>query len=425
MNSKNKLFYTTIISILFFFSAVDLNIGFFIANDNIQGPSSAVEDIYEDNDTFETAYELTPNFYNNSMGWYDAEYFNVSVNAGDLLQVTAQNVDNDVDVYVALYDNFENRIENSNSGNDVPSITIASPTDTFYIVYIGNFADDGLYSLNISVSTPVIPEDSFEHNNYFESATAISPGYYPNMQSYNEDYYNLSVNAGDWLLLNLKVNEDSPLDLVLFLKDNSDNTLDLEGFSILNKNDVTVSYVSNITQNLIIYIHRGDETDFGSYQLNISRVISPIIEDMYEYNLDLFEVPHIFKGNYTNLAWFNIDKYEVSLKAGELLEASITSNNDVDLDLLLMTENIWDSKGSLTEGSSNESVSYVASEDINVTIHIDGVMGKYGYYNMSISIGPNPDPDDDGWSIPGYSFTIFSVLCIAFIYIIMHRKKLS
>jgi len=190
---------TYYIQVISYDTAYDLDTAYNLQlSGTVLGNSSP--DGYEENDTFDTATEIT------SAGTYqgyfdtqnDSDYYVIDVTSAGTLHATITH--NKVLSYIYLYDNFQEKIINTGLPEKNKTLTYSLTPGTYYIrvVSYGKKYDlDNAYNLQLSgtVLGSTSP-DRFEENNSFDTATEITradtyQGYFDTQN--DSDYYVFEV----------------------------------------------------------------------------------------------------------------------------------------------------------------------------------------------------------------------------------------
>ncbi len=336
------------------------------------------DDDYEQNDVFEYASPITIGIHPDLI-YNDHDYYNISVLEGESIEIS---LESNLYLYLFLFNSNDQYIT-SGQGRDIV-LKYFSHSNQSLIIYIrkSNGGEYGNYSLEISKEF-IIDDDYFEDNDSPETGRELTSGYYSNLIALDDDYYNFSINEDEYLEISLYFRYDGITSINLFLY-NSNMELLKSGYHSYNNKSLT--YYSEIEQNLIIYVESG--LSVGNYCLRIN-----ILEDdIYENNDFLDNPTNLTPGNYTNLVQLDDDYYNISVQEGMKYIIYVTPNDIYVSKSYTMT--IYDSHLTyITSGKTmGRSRFYAFTSDCNDSIivrifnhNLDYRVGSYSL-NMSLSL---------------------------------------
>ncbi len=156
---------------------------------------------------------------------------------------------------------------------------------------------------NVSAST--VPEDGYEENDDFWSASEISPGLYPNLCQGDEDWFNVSIGVDEVIKVSITFDGDQN-NIQLELYDNMQNMRD---FSWTLENYEYVAWISDVPQSVYIKI-RGDNNE-EAYDMNVEIFAKGAYDDDYEENDDFPSASEIYPNFFNSLVNNDPDYYKI------------------------------------------------------------------------------------------------------------------
>lgn len=189
-----------------------------------------VDDAYEENDSFDVAYDLT----NQENQWlssvagfgrqYDEDWYQINIAPENRwLTVDLEFVHGAGDIDIALYDTNQNVITSSTSTTDNESLDVLLPSDGDYYLRV-YFGDQGnLYDLRWN--SELFVDDAYEDNDTQATAYDLSSNERTWLESIagvgiagDQDWYKISVLPGEELLIvDLELSDDDDVDSSLSL----------------------------------------------------------------------------------------------------------------------------------------------------------------------------------------------------------------
>jgi len=151
---------------------------------------SALEDSYEENDNFGSAYTVGTGFYPN-LYQGDEDWFNISVNADDVLKVSLEFNGDQNKINIELYNSSEEILDEPKGMYD--NKTVAWISLVPQVLYIRIFGENNYeaYNMTIEILVKGTYDDSYEENDDFPQASEIFPNYYNNLVNNDTDIYKL------------------------------------------------------------------------------------------------------------------------------------------------------------------------------------------------------------------------------------------
>ncbi|MHA1899124.1 MAG: clostripain-related cysteine peptidase [Promethearchaeota archaeon] len=339
-----------------------------MVKNSMQSPNA--DDSFEENDDFSTAALVTPQFYHNlRIINGDSDFFKISLNSGDFLNVSLyfSNVNLDLDLY--LYDSSQTELNESTSVADYEEVSYhISSSGIYYIEVYPYSAPSSSYSdYDLLIKAPT-PDDSYEENDYFSSAADITGqvnSTITNLVWHDDDWFKFTVTSD--YLLNISVQFATTLsDLDIFLY-YDDGTFLAKSQTSGNENIlIGVPRVSGSTTTLYLKINASKEIE--SYSLLVR---TQNVDDHFEQNDYLDEATPVINGTYSNLVCIDSDLYNISLNNGQWLNATILfKDGEGDLDLYLYNPELNLIAWALSY-TDNEMLFYYANETGTYTLLVD------------------------------------------------------
>ena len=154
------------------------------------------DDAFEPNNDFSTASTITDGTH--SLSGQDADFFKINLGTGSLQLVMTPSTC--VDLNMILYNELEQVVAaNFNSGVETIdyNVTIAG---TYYIKVEPTSIQTTDYTLSIVSNSVVNPDDSYEPNNDFASASVITDGTY-SLSGQDSDFFKIDLKSGSLQLV--------------------------------------------------------------------------------------------------------------------------------------------------------------------------------------------------------------------------------
>ncbi len=344
------------------------------------------DDEYEENDDLSQAPILTQGtYYNLICNGSDFDVFNVSLEAGNTIdvQILFDHDEGDLDLY--LYNSSE-EVSYSESVTDNEQLSYTATESGYHVILVAQYTpyqEYQPYDLIISIDF----DDIFEENDDpYSSAFIENNTLYTDLVCIDYDFYYFWAEEDYLINVTIEFNyTDGDLDLYLY----DDNGYPLEeSYSATNYENIL--YSADYSGWYIIWVY--------NYTNNLNYMLSAnvtYIDDAYETihalknnNIINYSTP-MSNGVYTDLVCMNYDFYNISLTVDTWINITIYFDNDVgDLDLYLYYVNTWTPFDYETVGFS---ISYTDNEIIYYEVETTGyyyiLVDNYEInlnYNLSI-----------------------------------------
>ncbi|MBD3341095.1 MAG: hypothetical protein GF353_18460, partial [Candidatus Lokiarchaeota archaeon] len=347
--------------------------------------SNITDDKFEYNNDFTSAYVLSSGFYDNLV-CLDDDFYQIHVPESNVLDITLVKPDIDFNINFFIYDSSQNEIDNWGTYYSVSSDSqyFLNSEDDVYI-RIHPYYGFGIYSLNISLK--FVEDDMFEQNDIIENASPIEPGYYSGLKMYDKDYYYLTINEGENLEIKLYYSS-SGVGIIMY--DEEMNKIRADTSTLYSNSKFiqlkSISYYSEKTQDIIIFIYLYSPGSLGQYSLKIQKTFQK--DDVYEDN-DVFEAAKtIQSGFYSNLKNLDNDYYKFLMHQGEYFKIAVSSNDtkyfrlffyDSALNLLSSYINYRESDNCYYYSNSDQEITFVVvpyNPEITVSYNLNLTLVK-------------------------------------------------
>lgn len=328
--------------------------------------SGQYDDEFEENDYIdEAAIIIQGEYYNLICNGSDLDYYNISLSAGDYIQVIIvfNNDAGDLDLY--FYDPEGYEVNSSYSTNDYEYLDYTATINGFYTIDIEQCSPFQLYQpYDMGIYTDI--DDAFEENDDFNNACEINNNtLYTNLVCIDSDFYKFWADEG--YLINVTIEfsfVEGDLDLYFY-----DDMGDIIDASYTATNYENILYAADYSGYYYIEVYNYE--DNLNYLL-IAKVID--IDDIYEPNNDYID-PTILPGygTYPNLVCINSDFYNITFPSGVWINITLYFLNDEgDIDLYLYNSTLDEVAFSIST-NDNEVIYY------NVSIAGDYYIEVYNY----------------------------------------------
>ena len=368
-----------------------------------QPPNS--DDQFEENDDILHAKLINRGFYRYlRIKNFDSDFFNISVNAGDFIEVYIyfkHTSELDLDLY--LYNPNGTVANSSISVDDNESVSYMAPISGLYSIEVRPFKAPWYYeTYDLEVILP-LNDDSFEENDNFSTAANVTlyiNSTINNLIYKDVDYYKFSAPCE--YIINVTVKFNTYLyDLDVFLYDEDYNLI---GYSITAGTEkILASVPYSVDGNEDIYLEIIGSEEVESYQiiLNISN-----LDDNFEPNDNINQNAYIIPGNYLNLACYDKDFYRIFLYKDEMINITIIFNdNNGDLDLYF-ADSLLNLLNSSTSTTDNENIQFKVNSSGYFYILVDPFTIN-NKYDMIIQVKTNPPANNPNrWNITSIIITI-------------------
>ncbi|WP_457556929.1 hypothetical protein [Candidatus Harpocratesius sp.] len=358
------------------------------------------EDIYEENDTFFTAYNISWGYYDLSL--YDEDFFRINATAGFILHIQVQTNATNETVNIELYNSSYILVKGNYDWQPVKDLFFTVPSSDYYVIrfYSNGGLYNSTYSLNVNEYAPGSIDDKFDDfggNDDFSSASIIWPNYYADLLMNDSDYYRVFVSADEDFEVKIKFDEAySWIDFDIL---NETGSIIASGIHTVYGQVEVYLNATGLDQNLTIYVWEVPYSGY-IYDMDIWTYIGMgPTDDPYEENDNINESFYIGYGYYTYLSladedWFTFDGYN-----GTLIEIEAYFNHtENDLDFTVYDGNNNSIGGSYGVGNSeNFSFYCYGYEQYKIQIYsTNGYMSPQpGFYNLSIKLVEDSWEDND------------------------------
>jgi hypothetical protein len=295
--------------------------------------------------------------------------------------------------------------------------TIARVPGTYYLLVSFENEGFGNYSLKVDLEE----DDSYEPNNDFGSATALTANtHYPHLQLMNPDFYIYTATAGDAINLTITRNStgSNPIYLYIYLADMATQY----GFTnYIYTNDKKSIQISNCSAG-VYYIKATVSNNFtsGTYA-GYNLTLNQLADDGYESNNDGDNAAALTpNSNYPNLLINNDDWFSVALGAGANISITLFRGGVGYVHLYVYDSDKTSVLGysTMINPGNDGSCSYLnpsGAKSIYIKVMWTTAFGGcYGDYNLTLGyIGEDIYEDNDVFGdakLLGYS-TYQNLLC--------------
>ncbi len=264
----------------------------------VPGPDP-LDDIYEENDEFDDAVQLTEGSY--SLINLDYDWFWVNCSRNQYVTFSLEVNSSDYQLYMEIYDANEWYIKSSGTYQGSASNSLFFPDAEIVYISIHSFnypvqRIEYNFTIEIINDFDASSNDRFETNNAFESATVLSTGNYSNLRLIpgdRYDYYKFSVPKNHMIKVCSTQDLGNGYLSISFL-DKDENYL-TQPYVYYGDKTRQISYF--VRQSTEIYLRCYsylDEHEFLNYSLSISMydprlplqlTYAPSIGDSYIYNV--------------------------------------------------------------------------------------------------------------------------------------------
>lgn len=368
------------------------------------------DDSFEQNDIPYSSAFINNNTLYTDLVCIDYDFYYFWAKENYLINVTIEfnYPDGDLDLY--LYDNYLNFLGASYTATNHENILFNANYSGWYVIWVYNYSNNLKYSLSANVSyvdDPFETSHGLSSNNYIDYSTPISYGDYADLVCMNNDFYNITLNAGTWINLTLYF-------------DNDEGDLDIYLINVTSWAPFNYSYVGfsrSFTDNEFIY-YEVDTSGYYylwviPYEFNFNYTLcihetTLVWDDEFENNDWFDEAAKLNIGEtYNNLTAIDWDTYYFYFPNGYLITITLDYNySQGDLDLFLIYYDdindigwILDLSASLTD---QEQITYEVqnSNYYHILIYPNEINMEY---NLTLTkqliptvlVGGGNDDDDD------------------------------
>lgn len=397
------------------FSLIDLTKNNNLLDENTLSLSAPNDDWMEDNDNYFNASWVTPNYYSNlKIIESDEDWFQLTLNPGDLIDIYIYFNHSEGDIDLELYDPLMPTISRFGSysvTNDENIIFIADmPGDWRIRVYhvIGN--TNVTYDLDIWVTPGSAGNDWMEPNDNFWIAAGVGPGYYPDLKivDFDNDWFQIYLNPGN------------TIDISIFFN-HSEGDLELEFYdpayiqqigSYSSDNDEFITFTADAPGDwrIRVYLQTGNGT--VNYDLDIWLDTTTSSDDWAEENDDFWGARGIGPSYYPNLKIIGSDEdwFQLFLNSGDIIDISITFDHFVgDLQLVLYDPSYIQQMGSYSI-DNDEFITFTADVPGDWRIRVYHQYGNSDvHYELNIGLNVMVDDayEENDYEAQAYDLTAY------------------
>jgi hypothetical protein len=426
------------------------------------------DDWGEPNDYWKNPTTLKTNNINytyTSMKSYDSDFFKLKVAQGDFVRVSVFNQTlNSLLTLSFSYANNNSLITNTwwwQSSTEIRLTLTAASTTSIIINITGAFGV--LYNVYFEHT---LADDFYEDNDNHSNAALLehSDKNYADLILKDSDWFNIPIQAGETLKINLTYNSIYASSINLRLCDGSGTTIKLSTQASASEENITIFAPHFANYSLCI-----DGSSAG-YLYNLLIRIDGATDDIYDQdggndgpngavnitNLLTLNDLFLYKATTAEEDW-----YSIYLKLGDTIKIDIeflTTDSDIDVEFLDDDGYALLNKSSGTTGQKSISFQVNQTDSYYVVIK-HGALGYFHvFYNMSITVTPGTlptgttvtnsnttsgtntnstsgtntggenAPTDDFFGVPGYNvgilFSLMLISSVSIILIIKQRVKL-
>ncbi len=366
---------------------------------------SASDDLYEPNDDYTTAFDLTNNFSmwlssiyglgnQSDDDWYQID---VAPEFGHLIiECSFSNMSGNIDM--DLYDSSDpfNPVATSWTENDYEYIYYNLPWSGIYYIKIHGLNNTNNYDLRW------VGDDNYEENDDFGSATYVDPNFYFDLTILDgdEDWFKTYLNSWDTIDLSIYFNHsDGDLQFELYDPFNSHRT---ESYS--SDNNEFIYYTVDMAGDWCFRVYHEDANSSVFYDLDI--LVYPVDDDWMEENDDIWNAKDVNPNLYSGLKIVHGDEdwFKIYLNPSDIIDIRIYFNHsDGDLQLEFYDPNDYNNPQSISSSTTNdEFISFTTYTDGDWRIrvyHADA--NSEVYYDLEIwlyGVDDWMEENDDYWS---------------------------
>ncbi|MHA1896912.1 MAG: hypothetical protein ACTSU2_05895, partial [Promethearchaeota archaeon] len=247
------------------------------------GAATLPTDMYEPNDTKDAATDIYAGSSYTDLTLdtdWDYDYYNITLTGGYLYEFDFWNLTDWISIII--YNSTGESVRTVYlDGNETKTISIFANITEEYTIYI--FGSATYYAMNISFG---ISDDFNEDNDDFSSATGVSMGMFYSKRLFDNDYYSITLDSSDTLMVNLTVTEIyssySSISAYIYLYNSSQQLLVKEIRGLSENESLCLYYFNNNETSGTFYILIALEFDFNYYEYNLK--LSSVVDDSYENN---------------------------------------------------------------------------------------------------------------------------------------------
>ena len=387
--------------ILSSFFIVLMLVGIVSSGTNNASGFTVPEDPYEENDDFWDARFIGQGYYSN-LCQGDDDWYNISIGANEIIQISLYFDGSQNDIDFELYDNSYSLIGGSYGVSNSESFSWTSFISQFLSIRVYGWNNNESYDMDILITEN--NDDWAEPNDYIYDATNLGLGYHDGFISYDDDWYEVWLESEDELEIKLNFDYGNTL-MELELYNEYENFL-TSGYYEDGK--LTLSW-TNYDYSKYVYIKIWANNSGSWYDIDL-RLIG---DDYLEENDDWGFPRSLAPSKYNELFNYDDDFYIFHLKEGETGTIYLNCNNNVQL---------WLEEISTDDGSISYSF-YPTDGNLVWQYHVDidrdilfAVKGdnQGNWYDLELKIDTKEDNsgggDDPFADIPGFPIEIIGIV---------------
>lgn len=362
--------------------------------------TECIDDKYEDNDSVETATDLSVESISDlKICPSDEDYYSYSLNRGDRIHIEVEFNSEMADIDIVLFDPLHKEVAYSigSSGKEVIDYTAQISGNHILNVFAWD-NKPAAYSIKTTINrSSLCLDDRFEDNDSIQSATRLNSdeiyGLVICPQDY--DYYSIALNKGDRLSTGVFYDE-SKGKLYSALLSSDGKSIFATGEN--QSGDIVLSIEAPYSGDYILLVRGANNTVHNNYDLLIDIKQGHLCnDDIYEENDSISYSPAISKGIMNNLVLCpqDVDIYRIFLNTKDIILVESTVENaqsaDYSITLLDKTERVLDYlQGSKTQKSliteiPSDGYYYIAIKNASpyaynykLNVQVDGSGGTRG-----------------------------------------------
>ncbi|MHA1775941.1 MAG: Loki-CTERM sorting domain-containing protein [Promethearchaeota archaeon] len=211
---------------------------------------SVPDDEYEDNDDFASAPLISEGYYPDLAG-LDEDYYKIYLDESQIIDVLIEFYNSEGDLDLGLFDSSEILVAASATTTDDEQISYTTVTSGYYYILVDNYESNPHYDMTITI-TSVVEDDIYEDNDDFQHATPVTEGIYSNLCALDDDWYVISLQSDQQIIIDLYFSHAVGDIDVAFLDDGA-NVLGISETTTDNEHiDVMIS--STGTYYILVYV---------------------------------------------------------------------------------------------------------------------------------------------------------------------------
>ena len=316
------------------------------------------------------------------------DYYRVNVNSGQTISVEMMPPSGS-DFDLELYNPSQSLVDSSTLGGSQTDSVEATATSTgYYYIRVYQYSGSGIYSMIVMVTGGATQNDmgtGGDAGNSTSSATTIAAGSgtgYMDDQTDTDDYYKISVAAGQSISVSMTPPSGSDFDLELYNPSQSLVDSSRLGGSQTDSVEAVASSAG------YYYIHVEQWSGSGIYSM-IVMVAGGTAQNDANSGQDagdsFAQALTIGAGSYVGFVDSTDinDYYKVNLSSGQTIDVSLMPPSGSDFDLYLYDPNQTLLDSSTLSGSQTDTVSYVATSSGDYYIRVKQWSGS-GVYSFTV-----------------------------------------